>query len=174
MTGLTVWFTGLSGAGKTTISQAVHAQLVARGIPVEQLDGDVIREHISPSLGFTRQARDENILRIGFIGRLLAKHGVVVLTSVISPYRATREEVRRAAGDQFVEIYVNAALETCENRDVKGLYQRARSGEIRGFTGIDDPYEPPISPEVECMTDSETVAESVEKVMGYIKGRLHG
>jgi adenylyl-sulfate kinase len=170
---LTVWFTGLSGAGKTTLSVAVEQRLKARGFRTQLLDGDVIREFISPRLAFDKEARDENVLRIGFIGRLLAQHGVIALASVISPYRATREAVRRAGGE-FVEVYVNASLAACESRDVKGLYRRARAGEIHGFTGIDDPYEPPLAPEIECWTDQETVDQSAQKVIDYLEAKLSG
>ena len=169
--GLTVWFTGLSGAGKTTLNQAVHEYLAGRGFPVETLDGDEVRRHLGRGLGFTKEDRDENIRRIGYVAGLLTRHGVIVLVSAISPYRAAREEVRREIG-AFVEVYVNAPLEVCEQRDVKGLYRKARTGQIHGFTGIDDPYEPPLDPEVECRTDRESVEESVEKVIDYLEERL--
>jgi len=172
--GVTVWFTGLSGAGKTTISKAVAQALQARGYKVEILDGDIVRENLTKDLGFSKQDRDENIRRIGFVSQLLTRNGVIVITSAISPYREIREEVRSRIGD-FVEVYVNAPLETCEKRDVKGLYKKARAGEIKQFTGIDDPYEPPLNPEVECCTNAESIAQSMEKVilkleeMGYVK-----
>lgn len=165
--GLTVWFTGLSGAGKTTICRAVQTELLARRIQAELLDGDVIREHLSRDLGFGKEDRNENIRRIGFVAHLLTRNGVLVLVSAISPYRLTREEVRNKIGD-FLEVYVNAPLEVCEQRDQKGLYKRARNGQLRSFTGINDPYEPPLTPEVECRTDRETVKESVDKVMSAI------
>ncbi|MBD1831777.1 adenylyl-sulfate kinase [Cyanobacteria bacterium FACHB-472] len=172
--GVTVWFTGLSGAGKTTISKAVAQALQERGYKVEVLDGDIVRENLTKDLGFSKQDRDENIRRIGFVSQLLTRNGVIVITSAISPYREIREEVRSRIGD-FVEVYVNAPLETCEQRDVKGLYKKARAGEIKQFTGIDDPYEPPLNPEVECCTNTESIAQSMEKVilkleeMGYVK-----
>jgi bifunctional enzyme CysN/CysC len=169
--GLTLWFTGLSGAGKTTISRAVEERLVARGYQVESLDGDIVRKHLSKGLGYSREDREENIRRIGFVARLLARNGVIVTVAAISPYRATRDEVRRSIGE-FVEVYVNAPLEVCERRDEKGLYRQARAGQIRGFTGIDDPYEPPLAPEVECRTDRESVEESVERVLRALSGRL--
>ena len=165
--GLTVWMTGLSGAGKTTISQAVHTELLARGIHVEILDGDVVRKHLSRELGFSKSERDENIRRIGFVAQLLTRNGIVALVSAISPYRAVREEIRLNT-ENFLEVFVNAPLETCERRDTKGLYKKARAGEFRGFTGIDDPYEPPLAPEVECRTDQESVKESVDKVVARI------
>jgi bifunctional enzyme CysN/CysC len=165
--GLIVWITGLSGAGKTTICQAVHTELLAGGIRVEMLDGDVVRKHLSRELGFSKAERDENIRRIGFVAQLLARHGVVVLVSAISPYRAIREEVR-AGTKSFIEVFANAPLNVCEQRDPKGLYKKARAGEFPGFTGIDDPYEPPLSPEVECRTDQESTKESVDKVVAAI------
>lgn len=177
--GVVVWFTGLSGAGKTTISRAVEKELRGRGYKVELLDGDIIRQNLTKGLGFTKDDRIENIRRIGFVAHLLARNGVIVLVSVISPYREMREEMRRKIGD-FIEVYVNAPLEVCEQRDVKGLYKKARVGEIKNFTGIDDPYEPPLKPEVECRTDRESVAESVNKVLlkleeyGYILAILSG
>lgn len=162
--GVTVWFTGLSGAGKSSISERVFKELCARCSKVERLDGDIVRTNLTKGLTFSKEDRDENIRRIGFVAHLLTRNGVIVLVSAISPYRAIREEVRKRIGD-FVEVYVNAPLEICERRDVKGLYQKARAGEIKAFTGIDDPYEPPLIPEVECRTDSESVAESAAKVL---------
>lgn len=171
--GVTVWFTGLSGAGKTTISRAVAEILTSKGCKLEILDGDVVRENLTKGLGFSKPDRDENIRRIGFVAHLLTRNGVIVLVSAISPYREIREEVRDKIGD-FVEVYVNAPLSVCEERDVKGLYKKARAGEIKSFTGIDDPYEAPVNPEVECNTDHEDLSESIAKVMqklaelGYI------
>ncbi|MEP0857981.1 adenylyl-sulfate kinase [Trichocoleus sp. DQ-U1] len=162
--GVTVWFTGLSGAGKTTISQEVAQALQKRAYKVEILDGDVVRQNLTKGLGFSKDDRDENIRRIGFVAHLLTRNGVVVLISAISPYREIREEVRSRIGD-FVEVYVNAPLAVCEQRDVKGLYKKARSGEIKNFTGIDDPYESPLHPQIECHTDQETIEESTEKVL---------
>jgi adenylylsulfate kinase len=161
--GVTVWFTGLSGAGKTTICQALEQELRIQGYKLEVLDGDLIRENLTKGLGFSKADRDENIRRIGFVAQLLTRNGVIVLVSAISPYRDIREEVRQKIGD-FVEVYVSAPLDVCEKRDVKGLYKRARAGEIKNFTGIDDPYEPPLNPEVNCRTDQETLEESLAKV----------
>lgn len=161
--GVTVWFTGLSGAGKTTISKAVEQELRSRGYLVEVLDGDIVRQNLTKGLGFSKEDRDENIRRIGFVAHLLTRNGVIVLVSAISPYREIRREVKAKIGD-FVEVFVNAPLEVCEKRDVKGLYKKARAGEIKHFTGIDDPYEIPTNPDVECHTDIETEAESVAKV----------
>jgi bifunctional enzyme CysN/CysC len=167
-TGLTVWFTGLSSAGKSTISKAVFEKLWARGYKVELLDGDAVRQNLSKGLGFSKEDRDENVRRIGFVAELLTRNGVIALVSLISPYRHVREEVRRRIGN-FVEVFVHAPLEVCEQRDVKGLYRRARAGEFHGMTGVDDPYEPPVSPEIECRTDHETAAESVAKVIEEIE-----
>jgi len=169
--GLTVWLTGLSGAGKTTINEAVYTELLARGIRAEVLDGDTVRKHLSRELGFSRVERDENIRRIGFVAQLLARNGVVALVSAISPYRGVREEIRAGVGN-FLEVFVNAPLDVCERRDPKGLYKKVRAGEISGFTGLDDPYEPPLSPEVECRTDLENIKESVDKVLSAILGRF--
>ncbi len=173
--GVTLWFTGLSGAGKTTITQALEKKLTESGYGIEVLDGDVVRTNLTKGLGFSKADRDENIRRIGFVSHLLTRHGVIVLVSAISPYRDIRGEVRQKIGD-FVEIFVNAPLAVCEGRDVKGLYEKARKGEIKGFTGIDDPYEEPLNPEVECRTDLESLEESVAKVwaklieLGYVTG----
>jgi len=175
--GVTVWFTGLSGAGKTTITRAIAEELRAKECQLEILDGDIVRENLTKGLGFSKEDRDINIRRIGFVAHLLTRNGVIVLVSAISPYREVREEVRKTVGD-FVEVFVNAPLGTCEERDVKGLYKRARAGEIKQFTGIDDPYEPPLNPEVECRTDLEELSESVAKVMnkleelGYISAKV--
>lgn len=165
--GLIVWMTGLSGAGKTTICQNVYTELLARGIRVEMLDGDVMRQHISQGLGFSKQDREENIRRIGYVSRLLSRNRVVTLVSAISPHRAIRDQVRFQSGN-FMEVYVNAPLHICEQRDPKGLYKRARRGEISRFTGIDDPYEPPLFAEIECRTDEESVKESADKVISAV------
>jgi len=169
--GVVIWLTGLSSAGKTTIGGALFDRLRDMGNKIEMLDGDVVRQHLSKGLGFSREDRDENIRRIGFVAELLARNGIFVIVSAISPYRATRDEVRGLI-PSFTEVYVNAPLEVCESRDVKGLYQKARAGALRGFTGIDDPYEPPLDPEVECRTDLETVEESVQKILDYLEEAL--
>jgi bifunctional enzyme CysN/CysC len=169
--GLTVWVTGLSSAGKSTISKAVYEKLWAMGHKVEWLDGDVVRQHLSKGLGFSKEDRDENVRRIGFVAGLLTRNGVIALVSAISPYRSVRDELRQRIGD-FVEVYVNAPLEVCEERDLKGIYRRARAGEMTGVTGVDDPYEPPLAAEVECRTDRETPAESVARVMKAVQSRL--
>ncbi|BBA78752.1 adenylylsulfate kinase [cyanobacterium endosymbiont of Rhopalodia gibberula] len=171
--GVTIWFTGLSGAGKSTITQVLGKKLSDEGYSVEVLDGDIVRTNLTKGLGFSKKDRDTNIRRIGFVASLLTRHGVIVLVSAISPYRDIRNEVRAKVGN-FVEVFVNAPLDVCENRDVKGLYKRARSGEIKSFTGIDDPYECPLNPEIECRTDLESLEESVSKIwqklkeMGYL------
>ncbi len=165
--GFTLWFTGLSGSGKSTISERVALKLQRSGVPVEVLDGDVVRTNLSKGLGFSREDRDENIKRVGFVCQLLTRHGVAAVASVISPYRAAREHNRRLIGN-FVEVYTRCPVEVCAQRDVKGLYQKAAAGEIKGFTGVDDPYEPPGNPEVVCHTDKETVEESVEKVLAKL------
>lgn len=175
--GVTVWFTGLSGAGKTTIRMAVEQELRSQGYKVEVLDGDIVRQNLTKGLGFSKDDRDENIRRIGFVAHLLTRNDVIVLVSAISPYRTIRDEVRQKIGN-FIEVYVNAPLEVCEQRDVKGLYKKARAGEIKQFTGIDDPYEPPISPEVECKTDRETLEDCTAQVLtamrnfGYLPTNL--
>jgi adenylylsulfate kinase len=166
--GVTVWFTGLSGAGKTTIRQELERQLLGYGCPIEVLDGDIVRQNLTKGLGFSKEDRDENIRRIGFVAHLLTRNGVIVLVSAIAPYTQIRQEVRQRIGD-FVEVYVNAPLAVCEQRDVKGLYKRARAGEIKNFTGIDDPYEAPMNPEVECRTDQETINESAFKVLAKLQ-----
>jgi adenylylsulfate kinase len=166
--GVTLWFTGLSGAGKTTISHVVADKLKSQGRNVEILDGDIVRLNLTKGLGFSKEDRDENIRRIGFVAQLLTRNGVIVVVSAISPYRAIREEVRGKVED-FIEVFVNAPLEVCEGRDVKGLYAKARAGEIKQFTGIDDPYEAPLNPEVECRTDLEDLDESVAKVISKME-----
>ena len=157
--GVTLWFTGLSGSGKTTIAREVERELRARGRRVEILDGDIVRTNLSKGLGFSKEDRDTNVKRIGFVANLLSRNGVVAITAAISPYRAVRDEVR-VMTENFVEVFARAPLEVCESRDVKGLYAKARAGEIKGFTGIDDPYEEPINADIVCDTDKESVEES--------------
>ena len=162
--GTVIWFTGLSGSGKTTIAQIVEDKLLDAGIPVEILDGDVVRENLSKGLGFSKEDRDTNIRRIAFVAHLLQRNGVFVITAAISPYRAVRDEARAMIKD-FVEVYAEAPLEVCEERDVKGLYAKARAGEIKGFTGIDDPYEAPENAEVVCHTADQSPEESAQQVI---------
>ena len=169
--GFTLWLTGLSGAGKSTIAEAVAERLRAERGFVEVLDGDEVREHLSKGLGFSREDRDINVRRIAYVAKLLCRNGVAVITAAISPYRATREEARREIGDGFIEVYVNASLEECIRRDVKGLYNKAIAGAITSFTGVSDPYEPPVNPDVEVNTERETLEESVEKVLDTLRQR---
>lgn len=168
--GLILWLTGLSGSGKTTLAKGIERELKERGCLVELLDGDVVRTNLSKGLGFSREDRDTNIRRIGFVANLLSRNGVIVIAAVVSPYRVARDELRRTTNN-FVEVYVNAPLEVCEMRDVKGLYAMARAGEIRAFTGIDDPYEEPLNPDIVCYTAEETVEESVTKVIAELQSR---
>ena len=162
--GCVIWFTGLSGSGKTTIAHVVEEKLLDAGVPVEILDGDVVRENLSKGLGFSKEDRDTNIRRIAFVAHLLQRNGTFVITAAISPYREIRDEARAMIKD-FVEVYADAPLEVCEERDVKGLYAKARAGEIKGFTGIDDPYEAPESAEVVVKTGELSVEESAQAVI---------
>jgi adenylyl-sulfate kinase len=162
-TGCTIWFTGMSGAGKSTISHLLEQRLREMGAKVEVLDGDVVRTHLSKGLGFSKEDRDENIRRIGFVCELLSRNGVIAIAAAISPYRGVREELRTRIPN-FVEVYVKCPVEVLAERDVKGLYRRALAGEIPQFTGISDPYEPPASPEVTLDSSCETPAQSLEKI----------
>ena len=162
--GFTLWFTGLSGSGKSTLAREVEGALLERGLKVEVLDGDVVRMNLSKGLGFSKEDRDINIRRIGFVCNLLTRNDVVAIAAAISPYRAIRDENRRLIG-RFVEVYCKCPLDVCESRDAKGLYRKARAGEIKNFTGISDPYEEPEKPEVVVHTDMETVQESAGKIL---------
>ncbi len=162
--GFTLWFTGLPCSGKSTLAELVAKELKRRGRGVEILDGDVVRTHLTKGLGFSKEDRDENIRRIGFVCMLLSRHGAVAIAAAISPYRNIRDEVRSTI-ENFVEVYVNTPLETCIQRDVKGMYQKALAGQIKNFTGIDDPYEPPHSPEIVVETNAETPAESAARII---------
>ncbi|MBA2534924.1 MAG: adenylyl-sulfate kinase [Rubrobacter sp.] len=162
--GFTLWFTGLSGSGKTTISELVERELRNRERSVEVLDGDIVRTNLSKGLSFSRDDRNINVLRIGFVANLLTRNGVGVVVSAISPYKEARDQVRRRIVD-FVEVFVDAPLEVCAERDVKGLYKKAFSGEIEGFTGVSDPYEPPNAPDLTLKTDEESPDESARKVI---------
>src|SRR5918999_5300384 len=163
--GFTLWFTGLSGAGKTTIAEIVEHELHDRIGSVEVLDGDIVRTNLSKGLGFSREDRDTNVLRIGFVADLLTRNGVGVIVSAISPFKEVRDQVRRNVGEGFIEIFVDAPLEVCAERDVKGLYKKAFAGEIEQFTGVSDPYEPPAAPDLVVKTDEETPKESARKVI---------
>ncbi|HIE37603.1 MAG TPA: adenylyl-sulfate kinase, partial [Anaerolineae bacterium] len=149
--GFTLWFTGLSGSGKTAIAKQVERELRRRGLKVERLDGDIVRQALTRDLGFTKEDRDKNIERVTFVAKLLTRNGVAVLCSFISPYRERRAKTRREIGT-FIEVYVECPLEVCAQRDVKGLYAKAFAGEIENFTGVSDPYEPPENPEIVCRT----------------------
>ncbi len=173
--GFTLWFTGLSGAGKTTISEIVEKELRATFGQVEVLDGDIVRTNLSKGLGFSREDRDTNILRIGFVADLLTRNGVGVIVSAISPFKEARDQVRRNIGEDFIEVFVDAPLEVCAERDVKGLYKKAFAGEIPQFTGVSDPYEPPAAPELHIKTSEEEPNESARRVidrleeLGYLR-----
>src|ERR671917_2005820 len=172
--GFTLWFTGLSGSGKTTISEIVERELRNRERPVEVLDGDIVRTNLSKGLTFSRDDRNINVLRIGFVANLLTRNGVGVIVSAISPYKEARDQVRRRIVD-FVEVFVDAPLEVCADRDVKGLYKKAFAGEIEQFTGVSDPYEPPAAPELHIKTNEEEPRESARRVilkleeLGYLQ-----
>jgi adenylylsulfate kinase len=171
--GLTIWLTGYSGSGKTTIANALQERLTVNTIASEILDGDIIRQHLSKGLGFSKEDRCENTRRIGFVAELLSKNGICVIVSAISPYTSARDEVRNRISN-FVEVYIKCSLEECERRDCKGLYKKARSGEILHFTGISDPYEEPVNPEIICDTENHGITESVDMVweglrrLGYV------
>jgi adenylylsulfate kinase len=167
--GFTLWFTGLSGAGKTTIAEIVERELRGRFGKVEVLDGDIVRTNLSKGLGFSREDRDTNILRIGFVADLLTRNGVGVIVSAISPFMEAREQVRHRIGEDFIEIFVDAPLEVCAERDVKGLYRKAFAGEIAQFTGVSDPYEPPAAPELHIKTNEEEPHESARRVVAKLE-----
>jgi adenylyl-sulfate kinase len=168
--GFVLWFTGLSGAGKTTLATRIYARLSELGAKVELLDGDVVRTHLSKGLGFSREDRNTNVRRIGFVCDLLARNGVIVIASAISPFRAVREELKSQLPN-FVEVHVDCPLDVVVKRDVKGLYRKALAGEIANFTGVSDPYEPPTAPEVRVRTDSETPDESETRIWDYLQSR---
>lgn len=169
--GFTLWFTGLSGAGKSTITGHLVDELKRRGSKIEVLDGDIVRENLSKGLGFSKEDRDTNIRRIAFVADLLSRNGVPVITAAISPYAEIRDEAREMMDDRFIEVYVEASVDTCAERDVKGLYKKAFAGEIKEFTGVSDPYEAPENPEVVCHTESESPEESAQKLLDYLEER---
>lgn len=171
-TGLTIWFTGMSGAGKSTASRLLAEQLRAMGAKVELLDGDIVRTHLSKGLGFSKEDRDENIRRIGFVCGLLSRNGVIAIAAAISPYREAREHVRSQI-ENFIEVYVECPLDVLVERDVKGLYKRALAGELPHFTGISDPYEPPASPEVTIHTANQSPQESVDRILSVLRQLGH-
>lgn len=173
-TGFTIWFTGLSGSGKSTLSEVIEQHLKALGRNVEVLDGDIVRTHLSKGLGFSREDRDTNIKRIGFVCNLLTRNGVICISAAIAPYRDARDWARKEIGN-FVEVYVRCPIDVCRQRDVKGLYKLVDEGKIKNFTGVDDPYEEPLHPELIVETDRETVDESVARIfakltqLGYLE-----
>ena len=167
-TGFVLWLTGLSGAGKSTVAAKLGPALAERGHRVELLDGDEVRTNLCQGLGFSRQDRDTNIARIGYVAGKLARHGVAVLVAAISPYRQARDQVR-ASVDTFVEVHVAAPLDTCAQRDPKGLYAKALAGEIPHFTGVSDPYEPPLAPELVLHTEDQSVDDSVHQVLAWLE-----
>ncbi len=165
MKGFTLWFTGLPCSGKTTLAKEVEGVLLERGLNVEVLDGDEVRQNLTKGLGYSKEDRDTNIRRIGYVANLLSRNGVAVIAAAIAPYRSVREEIRELMGRRYVEIYVHAPLEVLIERDVKGMYKKAIAGEIKNFTGISDPYEEPDKPEVLVETGSETVEQSTKKLI---------
>lgn len=172
--GVTIWFTGLPSSGKSTIARVLEKRFRQQGLKCELLDGDVVRTNLSKGLGFSKEDRDANIKRIGFVCHLLTRNDVIAIAAAISPYRSVRDYNRRMIGN-FVEVYVKCGLDECEKRDVKGLFKKARAGELKGFTGVDDPYEEPLEPEVVCDTEKETPEQSADRViqtleaLGYLQ-----
>ena len=164
MKGFTLWFTGLSGSGKSTLTQAIEPVLLERGVQVEILDGDEVRTNLSKGLGFSKEDRDINVRRIGFVANLLSRNGVAAMTAAISPYKEIRDEIR-AHTDTFVEVYTECSIDELSRRDPKGLYKKALAGEIKNFTGISDPYEAPENPEIVVNTETETLEESLDKII---------
>jgi adenylyl-sulfate kinase len=171
--GATVWFTGLPSSGKSTVAHKVEKLLREKGHKVEVFDGDVIRKNLCSDLGFSKEDRDTNIKRIAFVCKLMTRNDVVAIAAAISPYRETRDYARKEIGKDFLEVYVRCPLSVCKDRDVKGLYKKALSGELKGFTGIDDPYEEPLNPELILHTDKESVEESVQRVMAELEKRRY-
>jgi adenylyl-sulfate kinase len=166
--GFTVWFTGLSGSGKSTIAEMLYHEFQARGMKTEILDGDVVRQNLSKGLGFSKEDRDTNIKRIGYVCNLLSRNGVVAISAAISPYREARDYNRAQIGS-FVEIYVRCSIEELTRRDVKGLYKKALAGELPNFTGVSDPYEPPLNPEITVDSERQTVEESLRAILDYLE-----
>ena len=166
--GFTLWFTGLSGAGKSTLAGRLATELRRRGMKVEILDGDEVRTNLSKGLGFSKEDRDTNIKRIGYVCKLLTRNGVVAISAAISPYREVRDYNRGEIGN-FVEVYVKCSIEALTRRDVKGLYKKALAGEIKNFTGVADPYEPPTNPEITVDSERQTVQESLRAILDYLE-----
>ena len=170
--GFCLWFTGLSGSGKSTTAEVVTSMLLEHGRQITVLDGDVVRTHLSKGLGFSREDRDTNILRIGFVASEIVRHNGSVICAAVSPYRAARNECRKMVGEErFVEVFVDTPIEVCEERDVKGLYKQARRGELKGFTGVDDPYEPPVDPEITLDTVAYTPEQNARRIIAYLEQR---
>ena len=170
--GACIWFTGLSGAGKSTTADALVALLQARGRVVTVLDGDVVRTHLSAGLGFSREDRDTNVRRVGYVASEVVRHGGLAVAALVSPYRATRDEVRELIGpDHFIEVFVDTPLDVVEQRDVKGWYAKARAGEVRDLTGVDDPYEPPLDPELTLDTTDTTAEVNAQRVVEHLESR---
>jgi len=170
--GFTLWFTGLSGSGKTTLARLVERELLTRKLKVEVLDGDVVRQNLSKGLGFSKEDRDTNIRRIGFVCNLLSRNGVIAIAAAISPYRTVRDEVRASQDSgRFVEVFLDCPIEACIQRDVKSLYRKALTGQVENFTGVSDPYEPPENPEIVLHTDQETAEQSAEKILAWLQER---
>ena len=172
--GVTLWLTGLPCSGKTTIAEIVKAELEAKGCAVELLDGDEIRKHFSAGVGFSKEDRANHLKRVAYLCHLLSKHGVVVLASFVSPYRENRDYARGLIGERFVEIFVDTPLEECIKRDVEGMYKKALAGEIKQFTGVSDPYEPPAAAELTIRTVEETASQSAERLLGLLRQRTNG
>lgn len=166
--GVTVWFTGLSGAGKSTLADALEKKLRGQGLKIERLDGDIVRQSLTKDLGFSKEDRDKNIERVTFVAKLLTRNGVMSLVSFISPYRAMRDYARKETGN-FVEVYVKCPLEVCAGRDVKGLYAKAQKGEIPNFTGVNDPYEEPLNPEITVETHAKPLDECVDFIISRLR-----
>ena len=169
--GACIWFTGLSGSGKSTTAEALVPLLQARGRSVTVLDGDVVRRHLTSELGFSRQDRDINVRRVGYVAAEIVRHGGLVVAALVSPYRETRAEVRQMVGEGYIEVYVDTPLEVVEQRDVKGWYAKAHAGEVKEFTGVSDPYEPPLDPELTLHTTDTTPEANAERVLQYLAGR---
>src|SRR5688572_2758977 len=170
--GFTLWFTGMSGAGKSTISERVHERLKQAGAKVELLDGDIVRTHLSRGLGFSKEDRDLNIRRIGFVASEIVRHQGAVVCAAVSPYRATRNDVRNMIGaDRFIEVFVDTPFDECERRDTKGMYLKARRGEIKNFTGIDDPYEPPLKPELTLNTSTNSADQNARLIVDVLRAK---
>jgi adenylyl-sulfate kinase len=170
--GLCIWLTGLSGSGKSTIARIAAGELRDRGYRVEVLDGDDVRQNLTAGLGFSREDRDINVRRIAWVSNLLSRNGVVTFVAAVSPFRAARDQARAIMGGRFVEVHVCASIEECERRDVKGLYEKARAGEIEGFTGVSDPYEKPLAPELLIDTERESQQDSADRLVALVEQRL--